>query len=130
MKFAKVINGVIEGYVDYPSQPECKLIDGKPTIRPVVELAVPAYDYLTQTVVKQETILADRVEISWNVVALPTDQANLNIENDAKAKLVDLDLKSIRPLREYIAAKPDAPSYLKDYETQAQTQRARIPPKP
>lgn len=44
----------------------------------------------------------------------------------ALAALADIDLKSIRSIREYIAAKPDAPQRLKDYESSAAVERSKL----
>lgn len=44
----------------------------------------------------------------------------------AMAELLDIDLKSIRAMREYIAAKADAPQFLKNHETAAQAARAKL----
>lgn len=52
------------------------------------------------------------------------EQANAPI----KAKLMEIDLASIRALREYIAAKPDAPKLLKDREAAAVAERAKLQP--
>lgn len=43
-----------------------------------------------------------------------------------KAKLLEIDLASIRGLREYIAAKPDAPQILKDKEAEAAVERDKF----
>jgi hypothetical protein len=43
-----------------------------------------------------------------------------------KARLEDVDLKSIRSIREWIVTQPDAPAYLKDYESQAVAERAKL----
>lgn len=43
-----------------------------------------------------------------------------------KAKLFEIDLASIRGLREYIAAKPDAPQILKDKEAEATVERDKL----
>lgn len=51
-------------------------------------------------------------------------QAGINAK--AKAALLALDLSSIRALREYIAAKPDAPQALKDKEAAAAAERGKI----
>lgn len=58
----------------------------------------------------------------------PKTQAELDAEESAAAKreLAALDLASIRDIREYIAAKPDAPQTLKDREAQAVQARARV----
>lgn len=45
-----------------------------------------------------------------------------------KAKLTEIDFASIRALREYIAAKPDAPQILKDREAAAVAERAKLKP--
>lgn len=44
----------------------------------------------------------------------------------AKAKLAEIDLRSIRAIREYLAAKPDAPQVLKDREAEAVAERAKL----
>lgn len=43
-----------------------------------------------------------------------------------KAKLAEIDFASIRALREYIAAKADAPQILKDREAAAVAERAKL----
>lgn len=43
-----------------------------------------------------------------------------------KAQLVALDIASVRPLREYLAALPDAPQALKDRENAAVALRAKL----
>lgn len=43
-----------------------------------------------------------------------------------KGQLLEIDLKSVRALREYIAAQADAPQYIKDKELAAQTTRAKL----
>lgn len=49
------------------------------------------------------------------------------IENEkAKAALLEVDLASIRALREWVAAQPTAPQVLKDREALAVTERAKI----
>lgn len=44
----------------------------------------------------------------------------------ARAALADLDAKSIRSIREYIASRPDAPALLKSIETQAAAERTKV----
>lgn len=46
----------------------------------------------------------------------------------AKAELLAIDLASVRSIREYIAAKPDAPVFLKTQEAAAITARTKIKP--
>lgn len=45
---------------------------------------------------------------------------------DPVSVLAEIDLKSIRSLREYIAAKEDAPEFIKNYETAAAKERAKL----
>jgi cob(I)alamin adenosyltransferase len=42
------------------------------------------------------------------------------------AKLAEIDTKSIRAIREYIASKPDAPKLAKDLEAEAATERGKL----
>lgn len=44
----------------------------------------------------------------------------------AMAKLAAIDAASVRSMREYIAAKPDAPAFLKTKEQEAQAERMKI----
>jgi hypothetical protein len=46
--------------------------------------------------------------------------------NLIKEKLFNLDIASVRSLREYVAKLPDAPQYLKDYETEVVAERAKL----
>ncbi len=46
----------------------------------------------------------------------------------AKAALIEIDIKSIRSIREYIAAKPDVPAVLSECEAEAITTRGKIKP--
>lgn len=43
-----------------------------------------------------------------------------------KAKLAEIDLRSIRSIREYIAAKADAPTELKDLQAEAVAERTAV----
>lgn len=129
-QYALVLDGEVTEVRDYPTLPDCKKVDDLPVLRPLVETVKPSYNLLTQTLVASNVIFSDRVEVVWTIVSLPQEQADVNIENDAKAKLNDIDLKSIRSIREYIASKPDAPQFIKDYEVQANAERSRIPTKP
>ena len=74
----------------------------------------------------------DEIEVKWvtdeewAVIQEAEQVRNYDPSIEAKAKLAEIDLKSIRSIREYIAAKPDAPAYLKAYEAQAIAERAVI----
>ena len=46
--------------------------------------------------------------------------------NKAKDALADIDKKTIRALREYVAALPDAPKAVKDRETEAAAEREKL----
>ncbi len=48
------------------------------------------------------------------------------VEATIKAKLREIDISSIRSLREYVASKADAPQYLKDYEAAAVAERRKL----
>ena len=61
---------------------------------------------------------------------LPKNQAEIDAEStsQALAALREIDLASIRSIREYIGSKPDAPQWLKDREAAAQAERAKLKP--
>ena len=44
----------------------------------------------------------------------------------AKARLAEIDLKSIRSLREWLAAREDAPEFIKTHEAEAIAERAKL----
>ena len=50
------------------------------------------------------------------------ERANAQI----KAELQDIDIKSIRSIREWIAKQPDAPEFIKQYESEAENKRKNI----
>lgn len=58
---------------------------------------------------------------------LPADPEPDPAIETAKAKLSDIDRKSIRAIREWVAKQADAPSMLKALEAQAIAERAKIP---
>ena len=62
--------------------------------------------------------LHDPTTITEIEVAAANDQT--------KARLHEIDLKSIRSLREWLAAREDAPEFIKNYEAEAIAERARL----
>lgn len=58
----------------------------------------------------------------------PMTQAEIDYPATVKAKndLAEIDLKSIRSLREYVASLQDAPKFIKDFEAEAATVRAKL----
>lgn len=58
----------------------------------------------------------------------PKTQAEIDAEESARAlaELREIDMASIRAIREYVASKADAPQYLKDKEAAAIAARARV----
>jgi hypothetical protein len=60
---------------------------------------------------------------------LPTVQAEEKTVTDAeqaRKKLSEIDLKSIRSIREWVAKQADAPQFIKDFESQATIERAKL----
>ena len=58
--------------------------------------------------------------------ALTPEQIKAREVAKAQADLAALDLKSIRSLREYIAARPDTPAFIKQHETDAAVLRGKL----
>lgn len=54
----------------------------------------------------------------------PTSKEEINAP--IVSKLSEIDIKSIRAIREYIASKTDAPQFTKDLDAQAQAERAKL----
>ena len=80
-KFAYVVNGQIKEDREYPSQPACKKIGGVNVIRPMVEQPKPAYDEITQELIKEELITPVNVIRSWVVSDLSPEQIAVNQQN-------------------------------------------------
>lgn len=56
-------------------------------------------------------------------------QQEKETENAAvKAKLLDIDIKSIRSMREWVAQQATAPQYVKDFEAEAVAERVKLFP--
>lgn len=55
----------------------------------------------------------------------PAKVAEIQAE-EAKKKLAEIDLASIRSLREYVATKEDAPQFIKEYEQQAMEELVKM----
>lgn len=78
-QFAKVIHGSVVGFEDFPEQPACKVIDGLPTIRPVVDIPKPVFDSKTHRLEYFVSVFDDRVERGWNAVALTPEELQARI---------------------------------------------------
>ena len=59
-------------------------------------------------------------------VAYEAEQKARAENDEIKATLAEIDLKSIRPLREWVAQQPGAPQLIKDYESAASAERAKL----
>lgn len=88
--------------------PESGHIEYAPSVTPAQRAAV-------------EAVLAAHDPVA-SQAAHEKQQAN----EAAKAKLRDIDIASVRALREYIAAKADAPVELKTHEAAAVAERAKL----
>lgn len=61
----------------------------------------------------------------WAVIQEAERVRNYDPSIEIKAKLAEIDLKSIRSLREWVAKQSDVPEYLKNYEVQAIAERTK-----
>lgn len=84
MKFALVIDNQIKEFRDYDSQPDCKIINGLKTIRPVVEIT-DSYDANTQKLVQTEVIYDDKVEVRFVATTMTPDEINTYKQNKNSA---------------------------------------------
>jgi len=64
-------------------------------------------------------------EISEAVSRASIEQAEKK-RRDAITKLTEIDIASVRSIREYIAAQPDAPKAMKDKEAEAIAEREKL----
>ena len=66
----------------------------------------------------------EELEAVWPDVQMEMEKDRTKTE--AKALLNEIDLKSIRSIREWIALQPEAPQRTKDYEAQAISARTKL----
>lgn len=64
------------------------------------------------------------LEAVWPMIE--KEEADAAHNEAIKASLAEIDLKSIRSIREWLAKQDGAPQYIKDYEAEASTLRAQI----
>jgi len=62
----------------------------------------------------------------WGAIEAAENEANLDPNREVKARLAEIDRKSIRSMREWISKQPDAPQFIKDYEVAAIAERAKL----
>lgn len=75
--------------------------------------------------ISKDLVLITDAELA--ILRAPTaEQVAAAAKAAALAELATIDLSSVRALREYVAAQPNAPQYIKDKETAAQAARAKI----
>ena len=56
---------------------------------PVIEGAIPPFDYITQSLVDSYEISADKVTRKWTITEIPFEQAKQIKEEEIKSKAVD-----------------------------------------
>jgi hypothetical protein len=64
------------------------------------------------------------LEAVWPIIQ--KEEADAVHDEAIKASLADIDLKSIRALREWLAQQKTAPQWIQDYEVQAVAERAKL----
>ena len=79
MKFALILDNEVKEYRQYPEQPECKLINGLKTIRPVEEEAQPSIGVNQKLVGPTVAILDDKVIHSWQAVDLTPEELKARV---------------------------------------------------
>ncbi len=75
MRYALVKDGVVVKEVNYDTPPDTKYRDGKPMLRPIVEITSP-FNPHTQTYTISRSIQDSRIVDTWEVVDLPRADVN------------------------------------------------------
>lgn len=77
--------------------------------------------------------LEEDIEVRWAtdeetaILMAPTpDEVAIQEEAAAKARLKEIDIQSIRSLREWVAKQADAPQYILEHESEAILERAKL----
>ena len=72
------------------------------------------------------SVVDNQLVVDPNKDAILAAEEVARAEAPIKAALREIDISSIRSLREYVATQEDAPQYLKDYESAAIVERAKL----
>ncbi len=74
------------------------------------------------------TLLPPGKNQTWNGTKWIDDPEKIKAATNeaAKAELIQIDLQSIRSIREWLAARPDAPELLKQHEKDATAERTKL----
>lgn len=78
MRYALVLNGVITAEREYADAPECKVIDGKPVLRPI-RIEDAEYNPDTQRYIVERTIHNYEVVDKWVIIPLTADEVKLKL---------------------------------------------------
>lgn len=80
------------------------------------------------TIYNEAESLPDEDKISLGLMTQADYDEKLKEQENAqiKAELSEIDIKSIRSIREYIAKQADAPEFLKQYEAEAISKRGKL----
>ncbi len=80
------------------------------------------------TVYNDAESLLDEDKVTLGLMTQTEYDEKLKEQENAqiKAELSEIDIKSIRSIREYISKQSDAPEYLKQYENEATEKRLKI----
>lgn len=71
-------------------------------------------------------VVDGRVKVVYPVVDLPEAEVKRQKREEAQADLDRIDHRSIRSIREWLAAREDAPQFVKDHEIASQQQRQKL----
>jgi hypothetical protein len=71
-------------------------------------------------------VTVDRIARTATKEHLAVDKTAEELATEVAIRLREIDLKSIRSIREYVSAKEDAPKYLRDFEAEAVVARERL----
>ena len=94
-----------------------------------IEKVIDGGIVVTETEATQTWKIVDKFDTQAEVDAYLKAVADAEIQqvsDKAQAELKELDLKSIRSIREYLATKENAPKFLKDYEAEAIEKRKLV----
>jgi hypothetical protein len=108
-----VNNGIITGIDSAFIYPEFYETDDN--IQCFNDDGVPQYK-----IAKGKHVLRTQSEIESDPIYIEKYNAGI------KKKLDEIDLKSVRSMREYIASKSDAPKFIKDHEAEAKAERDKL----
>lgn len=77
MKYARILNGTVTELVDLVGDIDCRMVDGDPSLRPLIYGASPNFNGTTQRLQERYVVTPTQVLVEYDVVPLYSNVSDL-----------------------------------------------------